>query len=224
MVIELQIAPLTRHADGFPGYWTKTTFISRPFETYEGHAILSNFVRLVDGVGRSYRNAKALTEIVYAPNSGWRSSESHAAVLQFDCCIIWMHRAICCWRRARVLPNPPKKIAAVLMVKRAFSSGKNADLIRAMRDSLTHIESKVINGRVPTNTPYCPFATGPEIPAPTEKNFQQTKKIIDRLVVGKDEILFTQLVALIEEMGDCAASIADAIPSRIEKGIVVEDN
>lgn len=57
---------------------------------------------------------------------------------------------------------------------------------------------------IPKDTPFTLSATGPEIPVLDH----QTRKVIDRLIIGSHEILFTERVAWLHEIGECAEIIS----------------
>jgi hypothetical protein len=60
------------------------------------------------------------------------------------------------------------------------------------------------------------MATGPETPVADPNQPKQTRKVIDRLVIGEKELLFADLVRWLHEMGECAEVISNYERTRTE--------
>lgn len=61
---------------------------------------------------------------------------------------------------------------------------------------------------IPDGTPFMLFATGLETPVPDSDQPNRTLKVIDRLIIGDQEISFVELATWLTEMGECAEVIS----------------
>ena len=77
------------------------------------------------------------------------------------------------------------------------------------------MDERVVRGEIPKWTPFMLKATGPETPVPEST---QILKVVDRLTIGENELLFSDLVAWLNEMRDCAQQISKHERARIEEG------
>ena len=66
-----------------------------------------------------------------------------------------------------------------------------AGRVRRIRDLTQHVEEMLADGTIPNNANFMLMAEGDEVPVPGEPG--QTIKTIDRLTIGKEEVLFTEL-------------------------------
>lgn len=117
-----------------------------------------------------------------------------------------MHRAI---RTYRALGNHKSRDPLSVLLgkdKPRFSTDDVADQIRALRDTIHHMDEKLYKGQIAEGESYSVRPDGPEVNHPIEPN--QTIKTINRLVVGKSQVLFRDLATWIKEMHDVAATIS----------------
>jgi hypothetical protein len=89
-----------------------------------------------------------------------------------------------------------------------FTKDAIANRIREIRDAIQHMDERVLKGEIPEGTTFMLTATGPVTPVPDSDQPNQTLKKIDRLTIGDTEVLFTELVAWLREMGKCAELIS----------------
>jgi hypothetical protein len=99
----------------------------------------------------------------------------------------------------------PDDVRALFPTKPRFASAA-AEQLRNVRVAIQHMDEKVLNGTIPDGTPFALMATGDETPVPDQPG--QTLKVIDRLVIGDQELSFVELAAWLTEMGDCAEIIS----------------
>jgi hypothetical protein len=87
----------------------------------------------------------------------------------------------------------------LIRAKPRFAQDRVANRIR---HAIQHLDEQVLDGRVPENTPFALMATGKEAPIAEEPG--QTLKTIDGIQIGNLEIRFSELCALLVEMGQYA--------------------
>ena len=89
-----------------------------------------------------------------------------------------------------------------------FTKDSIANRIREVRDTIQHMDERVLKGKLPEGKTFMLTATGPETPVLDSDQPNQTRKVIDRLTIGDVEVLFSELAAWLHEMGKCAESIS----------------
>ena len=88
-----------------------------------------------------------------------------------------------------------------------FVAAAASDQIRDMRNAIHHLEERVMDGSIEAQETFTLKPDGPETPHATEPG--QTDKTIDRLIIGKQEIMFANLAAWLAEMGRFADKLAN---------------
>ena len=101
--------------------------------------------------------------------------------------------------------HAPADLKSLFPQKPHFTTDAVAGKVRGVRDAIQHMDERVVSGDIPKWTPFALMATGPETLVPEST---QILKVIDRLRIGKNELLFFDLVAWLIEMGDCAELIS----------------
>ena len=102
----------------------------------------------------------------------------------------------------------PADLKALFPTKPRFTADVVADRLRGVRDTIQHMEEKVLKAEIPEGTPFMLTATGDETPVHDSDQPNQTLKVIDRLIIGDMQIFFAELAEWLTEMGDCAAVIS----------------
>ncbi len=206
MIVRTEIPELTVYPDGFPRYWFNLTFTNNRADDYRVNAIVTTYVRLVEAAHTQYREARRLIMGVWDRSLGLY--EINHAATQIENCITSMHRAILCMERIRGNANVPVEIKALIPERPGFSTNIVANRLKIIRNTIQHLDDKVLKGIVPQGTPFTFNATGPETAVPDSDQPGQTLKIIDRLVIGKYELPFSDLFNWLVEMGECAEKIS----------------
>ena len=118
-----------------------------------------------------------------------------------------MHRAVLCMTRIRSYREVPADLKALFPDRPLFTTDAVANSIRDIRNTIQHMDDRVVRETtIPKDTPFMLMATGPETPVLDQPG--QTLKVIDRLTIGSEELLFTELVTWLHEMGECAEVIS----------------
>jgi hypothetical protein len=111
-------------------------------------------------------------------------------------------------KRIRSYPEVPADLKNLFPNKPQFTTKSIANRIRGIRDAIQHMDEQVLKEAIPQSTPFSLVATGPETPVLDSDQPNQTLKVIDRLIIGSDEILFSELVTWLHEMGECAEVVS----------------
>jgi hypothetical protein len=208
MIVEIAIPELTEYPSGFPGHWMNITFLGNRPDEYKIHAIVTTYVRLVEGAYVHYGNARRLVQAFWDNHKAIAIGSHNLSAIYFEDCINSMHRAVLCMKRIRRNPEVPEGLKNMFPDTPHFTKDAIANRIRGIRDAIQHMDELVLKGQIPEGTAFMLMATGPETPVPDSNQPNQTLKRIDRLTIGDAEVLFTELVAWLHEMGKCAESIS----------------
>lgn len=208
MIVEVNIPELTKHTNGFPSHWVNVTFSGNRPDAYKIHAIVTTYVRLVEGAVAHYTQARAQVFAFWNSHNAIAIGCYNLQATYFEDCINSMHRATLCMRRIRGNPEVPRDLKALFQTKPRFTADAVANRLRGIRDTIQHMDEKVLKVEIREGTPFMLTADGIETPVPDSDQPNQTRKVIDRLVIGDQEVLFEELAAWLTEMGDCAALIS----------------
>jgi hypothetical protein len=208
MIVEIAIPELTQYPNGFPSHWMNIIFLGNRPDDYKSHAIITTYVRLVEGAYVHYRNARQLVQAVWNNHGAIAIGSHNLSSIYFEDCINSMHRAVLCMKGIRHNREVPEGLRSMFPDTPHFTKDAIANRIRGIRDVIQHMDARVLKGQIPEGTTFMLTATGPETPVPESNQPNQTLKRIDRLAIGDAEVLFTELVAWLREMGKCAESIS----------------
>jgi hypothetical protein len=212
MYVEFDLPDLSDHAEkGFPQYWLKTLFIQSPSNRYQINALSSTYVRLVEAAIIEYKLGSDKLKEFWGTHSSLNLSAMHRSISHFESCISNMYRATNCFRRLRRDRNQDPLALAINKNKARFASDTIANRFRTIRHEIHHLEEMVMSGRISDGQSFALKPDGPETPHPTES--KQTIKTIDRLVIGKNEVKFSELAIWLKEMAEFVAIISDYLPN-----------
>jgi hypothetical protein len=206
MRIQLEIPELTEFSNGFPSHWVNIIFTRNRPDTYQIHAIVTTYVRLVEAAMAEYRQGRLLVHAFWNHHGSLQMSAHNMAAAYFEACLTNMHRAVQCMIKIRGRRDVPEDLKSLIPKKPRFTEDRIASRIRDVRHAVQHLEEQVLDGTVPERTPFMIQAVGPEAPIPEEPG--QTLKTIDRLQIGSFEITFSELCSWLREMGQCAEAIS----------------
>jgi hypothetical protein len=206
MIVEIAIPELSLYPNGFPDYWLNMLFRGSMPNIYKVKVLVTTYVRLVEGAYTHYRVARSHVEAFWNAHSSLALGSAIISTTYFEDCINSMHRAVLFMRRIRSNRDVPADLKSLFPKKPQFATEAVAKRLRDIRGAIQHMDDRVLNGNIPKDTPFALMATGPETPVLDQPN--QTLKVIDRLTLGSDEILFTDLVTWLHEMGKCAEIIS----------------
>jgi len=208
MIVEVNVPQLTKYANGFPSHWMNITFFGNRPDAYKIHAIVTTYVRLVEGALVHYSQARQHVLTLWNTHTAIAMGSHNLSATYFEDCINSMHRATLCMRRIRSNREVPADLKALFPTKPRFTADVVADRLRGVRDTIQHMEEKVLKAEIPEGTPFMLTATGDETPVHDSDQPNQTLKVIDRLIIGDMQIFFAELAEWLTEMGDCAAVIS----------------
>ncbi len=209
MIVEIAIPELTLYPNGFPQHWLNILFLGKRPESFKIHAIVTTYVRLVEGAYVHYRLARQCVHNLWNTHDSIAIGSHNLSATYFEDCINSMHRVVLCMKRIRGLKEVPTDLKRLFPVEPNFATEAVAMRLRKIRDTIQHMDKDVIKGEIPEGTPFMLIATGRETPVLDPNQPSQTLKVIDRLVIGNQELLFVDLVKWLHEMGQCAEAISN---------------
>jgi hypothetical protein len=181
-------------------------FLGNRPDAYKIHAIVTTYVRLVEGALVHYGQARQHTLTYWDTHAEVAMGSATLSVTYFEDCLTSMHRATLCMSRIRSNRQVPDDIEALFPRKPRFASAAVAERLRGVRDAIQHMDERVLRGQIPDGTPFSLMATGDETPLSDQPG--QTLKVIDCLVIGDQKLSFVELAQWLTEMGDCAEIIS----------------
>jgi len=212
MYVEFDLPDLSEYAEkGFPQYWLKILFIRSPSSSYQINALSSTYVRLVEAAIIEYKFGSDKLKELWGTHSSLNVSAMHRSTSHFESCISNMYRATKCFRRLRRDKNQDPLALTINKNKARFASDTIFNRFRTIRNEIHHLEEMVMDGRISDGQSFALKADGPEIPHPTEA--KQTIKTIDRLVIGENEVKFSELAKWLKEMMEFVEVISDYLPN-----------
>lgn len=213
MYVTIEIPEIAEFPNGFQSYWAKTLFIGKVSADYKINALASTYMRLVEAALVEYRLARPQLNAFWNTHDSFNLSAMHRAISHFETCLTNMHRAISCFVRFRRRPEVPDELRATLnKEKPEFIAARVSDRLREMRNAIHHLEERVADGTIGEGESFVLAPDGIETPHPTEPG--QTDKVIDRLKIGSQEILFSELAGWLTEMARFAEKISTYEPHK----------
>lgn len=209
MIVKIEIPELTLYPNGFPLYWGSSIFLTgNRARDYQVTAILSTYIRLVEAAFIQYKEARRLILKVWSNHSAIEIGAANHSATNFENCITSMHRSVLCMQKIRGIRAVPDDIKALFPKRPVFAIDTVANRLRDIRNTIQHLDDQVLNGTIPSGAPFTFLATGPESPVLESDQPGQTLKVIDRLAIGSNELLFSDIFNWLKEMGDCAEKIS----------------
>jgi len=214
MYIEFDI-PNVEQRSTLLEYWVKATMIGSPSHRYQINALTSTYIRLVESCLVEYESGAARLREFWNTHTSFNLTAMNRSICHFEVCVTNACRAIHCYRRLR---NDRERdpIALHLSADRpSFISDAVAKRFVEIRNQIQHLENAVVNGEIEEGQPFMLAPSGREVAHPIEAH--QTIKTIDRLVIGKTELPFSELAALLHELHEFALSISNFLPSSTKR-------
>jgi hypothetical protein len=208
MIVRVDIPEITNYPDGFPSHWMNIILLGNRPDAYKVHAIVTTYVRLVEGALVHYWRARNQVLKFWNMHTAIAIGSHNLSSTYFEDCINSMHRAALCMNRMRGNRDVPDDLKGLFPKRPRFAADAVAKRLRDMRDTIQHMDEKVFNAEIPDGTPFMLLATGLETPVPNSDQPNQTLKVIDRLIIGDQEISFVELATWLTEMGECAEVIS----------------
>lgn len=207
MYVSIEVPEIADYPNGFPQHWLKVLFIGSLSFNFQINALASTYVRLVEAALVEYRIGQSKLKEFWGTHTSLNLTAMYRSISHFESCLSDMHRAICCFTRLRHHKDLPQGLCLALNEEKPrFIAHQISDQLRKIRNEIHHLEELVMDGRLQEGKPFALKPDGPETTHPTEPN--QTVKTIDRLVIAKRELKFSDLAAWLIEMGRFAEKIA----------------
>ena len=208
MIVNVDIPEITQFANGFPRHWMNVFLLGNRPDEYRAHAVVTTYVRVVEGAFIHYALARENVNRFWNTHTSIAIGNHNLSSTYFEDCITLMHRAALCMTRIRGRKaTVPADLKELFPNRPRFTADQVRGRLRRVRDAIQHMDEQVANGEIPQNTPFQLTAGGPETPVPDQPG--QTLKVIDRLTIGDQTVLFTELVEWLIEMGQCAETISN---------------
>ena len=218
MIFAENIPPLDVFPNGFPGFWLGSVFIGYANDSYEGRALLSNYVRHVEAAFRHYRRGRAeALQFIQRDASHLPIYEFMNASTDFEECIDHVYRAMQCMQGIIRSQSVPQPLRDLFSSKPAFVARANMTMVSDLRDSAQHTYDKIRRGKLQAGGPFVLAMDGREEPISDPSNPNQILKTWDRLSIGTYSITFDQVVEWLTEMGNCAERITSYSSNSHEK-------
>jgi hypothetical protein len=211
MYVEFDVPEINEYPNGFSGYWLKIFFIQSPSERYQITALASTYIRLVEASLVEYRLGSEKLKEFWQTHESVNLGAMHRSISHFESCVSNMYRATNCFRRLRRDREQDPLSIHLNKEKVGFATDAVARRFKSVRNEVHHLEEMVMGGRIVSGQPFALFPDGPEVPHPTEEN--QTIKTIDRLVIGNNEVLLSELASWLSEMALYAEKISVFMPN-----------
>ncbi|GAA4796689.1 hypothetical protein [Lysobacter hankyongensis] len=211
MYVYFNIPEIDSRNGDFLNFWLKTIFISPVSSNFQVNALSVMYVRLVEAAFVEYSLGRQSLMEFWSTHTGIALGAMHRSVSHFESCLSNTHRAKQAFSRLRNHADNGELRKLLSNPRPNFIQAKFADQIRAIRNEIHHTEDSLMKGLLGSGNPVMLKADGPETVHPTEAN--QTNKLIDRLVVGQQELLFSELATALTEMADYCKKISENISS-----------
>jgi hypothetical protein len=211
LIIKFAAPSIAGSTGSFPDFWLKMMFGPRVYGDHASTSLVTTFIRLVEAAFSEYEIAMMYTEKYWTTHSRVELGAMHRSIAHWEACVTSCHRAIRCFRRLRNNQSVPLELRDLLASpKPAFARDDVSDQLRNVRDTIHHLEERLMDGSVPEGTFNSLVADGPEVDVVDEPG--QTLKTIDRLVIGDCELLLSDLVMWMNEMSDAAEKLSKFSP------------
>lgn len=206
MIVKIEIPNLEGQQRNFARFWWKSIWFGSVTDSDVVNSLVITYLRLVDAALIEYELGGAALhrywdKVALGEQSaeGGRLEAMGRSISHFENCLVSMHRAILAFRRLRRSKELPEELQRHLSDDRPnFVADRIADQLRKMRDAISHLDNRLIDGRISKGEPVNLLPTGNEVPHPTEEN--QTIKTIDRVALGPHEVTFLDLAEWLQEM------------------------
>jgi hypothetical protein len=205
--VRTQLPDLSDFKHGFLA--VNTIFAGLGPSDFTTRALMSAYLRLAGTACQQYEAGRQLIE--------WLWRESHGSIplgaIQaacgfFEACITNMHRATGVMIALKRQKNVQQDVKDILPERVRFTQEPVAARLRTMRNAVHHFEGLILKGKPPDNKPIALTADGL-----VTTSGKDAVKVIDRLKIGDQEILFDELCQWLREMAECAKALQSYRPA-----------
>ncbi|WP_071750854.1 hypothetical protein [Burkholderia ubonensis] len=213
--IEFDIPDVPAPTNPFLGYWGSQLIIGHFSDSPKVVTLSSTFVRCVFSAREDYLAATQHLRAAFQSTREMHLSELYRSISRFETCISGMYLAERAFRRLRRCVELSADSAAVINhEKPAFIAPAVRDRLKAMRDTMQHIEELLAMGKLTEDLPYMVQPTGDEHPQTDSAQLADTVLVIDRLRIGEHVVRFSEVVEWLGEMIAYVEKLRSLMPTR----------
>jgi hypothetical protein len=204
MRMSLEIPDLSELKTFYGEHYLNITFLGNRVGNFQVASLISAFVRLTEASIHQYQSGRAHVETFWNTHQSIAMSAILLGSSYFESCLVSVHRGIEHMNKIRNRADVPDDLKALLPRRLRFIEADAAARIKEFRDTIQHLDEKVLNGEVPEGTYAAVMATGPITPTGDGNELKR----IDRLSIGTKELEFSHLAEWLREMSECAVGIS----------------
>lgn len=213
--IEFDIPDVPAPTNPFLGYWGAQLIIGHFSDSPKVITLSSTFVRCVFSAREDYLAATQHLRAAYQSTRAMHLSELYRSIARFETCISGMYLAERAFRRLRrCIELSPDSAAVINQQKPGFIAPAVHDRLKAMRDTMQHIEELLAKGKLTEDLPYMVQPTGEEGALTDPEELADTVLVIDRLRIGEHVVCFTEIVEWLGEMIAYVETLRSLMPTR----------
>ncbi|WP_186183710.1 hypothetical protein [Burkholderia gladioli] len=213
--IEFDIPDVPAPTNPFLGYWGSQLVIGHFSDSQKVVTLTSTFVRCVFSAREDYLAAAQHLCTAFRSTRAMHLSELYRSIARFETCISGMYLAERAFVRLRRCAELSSESAAVINhTKPSFIAPAVRDRLKAMRDTMQHIEELLAKGKLTEDLPYMVQPTGDERPLTDANQPADTLQIIDRLRIGEHVVHFSEIVEWLGEMIAYVEMLRSLMPTR----------
>lgn len=213
--IQIDIPDVPAPTNPFLGYWGSQLVVGHFSDCPKIITLSSTFVRCVFSAREDYLAASEHLRTAYQATRAMHLSEIYRCISRFESRISSIYLAECAFdrlRRRRELSVESTKV--INDRKPSFIAPAVRDRLKAMRDTMEHIEELLAEGKLTEDLPYMVQPTGEERPQTDSAQLADTIVVIDRLRIGEHVVRFAELVEWLSEMVAFVEKIRSLMPTR----------
>ena len=208
MYIEIQIPDIDACESGFADYEINLRYRGHPPENDKVRTLVKAFIHLAEVALREYRLGKTDVEKFWSTHDAYNHSAAVGTISHFESCLGNTKVAIKVFKALKEHNSLPDGLRELLKdTEPRFADHSVNKPVFYTRNEIHHIDNRIVKGEIPIDRPFVLLPSGPETPHPTVAG--QPVKAIDRLSIGKLDLPFADLAALIKEIVEFAHAISN---------------
>jgi len=188
----------------YPEHYLQFFFLGNRPADYKVAVLIDAFVRLAEASLHQYESGRRHIETFWNTHDRIAVSALILGSSYFESCLTNVHRAIDHMRQLKGWKDMPSAVKAALPKDLVFIEEDVAKRITDLRNTIQHFDDRVKRGEVPEGTFSALMLTGPV----TTNEDGTGPKTVDRLSLGKHELLLQHLAQWLREMAQCSEAIS----------------
>lgn len=215
MIIEFSIPDVPAPTNPFLGYWGAQLVVGHFSDSTKVITLSSTFVRCVFSAREDYLAAAQHLRGAFRASRAMHLGEIYRSIARFESCITGVYLAVRAFVRfRRCVELSPEARAVINSCKPVFATKAVKDRLKVMRDTMQHIEERLITDELTDDLPYMIQPTGAEFALNDPTQPGQTVRTIDRLRIAEHEVRFSELVEWLDEMIVYVEKLRSLMPTR----------